>query len=100
MPHPAKFDFTRGEIELILRNSYQENMYYGVDKFESKRLKILMAKFGCRHTYHTLPGHLTATFYPFSWDRLKQCFRMDTRQKVTAQLNTLEEVVVMHTVGN
>lgn len=95
-PQTAKFDFPGEEIQYILRNSYSDKAFYAVDKFESKRLKILMAKYGCRNSLHTLPGHLTANFFPFIWDRIKQCYRMDDERKVTVQLNTLEEAVIMH----
>jgi hypothetical protein len=94
--HAVKFEYPHKEIFMILRNSYKENEYYGVDKFESKRLKIILAKYGCRHSYHTLPGKLTSTMHPFSWDKLSQCFRIEMDKKVPVHLNTLEEAVVHH----
>jgi hypothetical protein len=90
----VKFEYPHDEIILILRNSYKEDEYYGVDKLESKRLKIILAKYGCRHSYHTLPGQLTSDIHPFTWDRLSQCFRIEMDIKVPVHLNTLEEAVV------
>lgn len=92
--HAVRFEYPHDQIYLILRNSYQEEAYFGVDKFESKRLKIILAKYGCRHSFHTLPGQLTVDMHPFTWDRLGQCFRIELDKKVPVHLNTLEEAVV------
>lgn len=92
--HAVKFEYPHDEIFLILRNSYNEDEYYGVDKFESKRLKIILAKYGCRHSFHTLPGQLIADMHPFSWDKISQCYRIEMDKKVPVHLNTLEEAIV------
>lgn len=92
--HAAKFEYPHDQIYLILRNSYKEEEYFGLDKFESKRLKIILAKYGCRHSFHTLPGQLTAQMHPFTWDKLSQCYRIELDKKVPVHLNVLEEAVV------
>jgi len=97
MGHPgAKFEYSHSEIKLVLRNSYIEDEYYGVDSFEIKRLKIILAKYGCRHSFHTLPGHVTADLHPFVWNKLSQCFRIQMNKKVTVHLNALEEAIVSY----
>ena len=98
MKYNARFDFPPGEIKLILKSSFHQDSYYGVDTFESKRLKILMAKYGVRKGFHSLPGHLTATLHPFTWNRLKQNFKVDMNRKVSIQINTLEEVRLLHAI--
>ncbi|MBN2522505.1 MAG: hypothetical protein JXB24_04490 [Bacteroidales bacterium] len=94
--YSAKFEYPYDQIPLILQNSYKENEFYAVDEFESKKLKIILAKYGCRHCFHTLPGHLHANLFPFLWDKLKQCYRADMQNPVSVQLNLLEEAVVNH----
>jgi|GEM_PF-3126862 len=92
----AKFEYPRQKIEMILRNSYIEDEYYGIDTFELKRLKIILARYGCRQSFHALPGHITADLYPFVWNKFGRCFRMKTNQKVTVHLNALEEAEVSY----
>jgi hypothetical protein len=94
----AKFEYPKSDITLVLRNSYIEDEYYGVDNYESKRLKIVLTKYGCRHSFHTLPGHVTAELYPFVWNKLNQCFRIHMKQKVTVHLNALEEAIVNYPI--
>jgi len=96
--HAAKFEYPNNEIKLVLRNSYIEDEYYGVDTFESKRLKIVLAKYGCRHSFHTLPGHITAELYPFVWNKPGQYFRIQMNHKVTVHLNSLEESIVNYPI--
>ena len=89
-----RFEYPHDQIYLILRNSYKDDEYFGVDKFESRRLKIIMAKYGCRHSFHTLPGQLTADMHPFTWDKLGQCFRIEMEKTIHVHLNNLEEAIV------
>ena len=96
--HSIKLEYPHDQIPLVLRSSYKEDTYYGVDHFESKKIKIVQAKYGCRHSFHTLPGKLTASLHPFTWDRLERCFRIELDQKETVHLNTLEEAI-MHYQG-
>lgn len=93
-----KFDYPHDLIHVILRSSLKENVFFGVDKFESKRIRILLAKHGTRNEFHTLPGHLTANLYPFIRDRIRQTYRLDENRLVPVQLNTLEEVIVLKPV--
>ena len=94
----ARFEYPQKQIPLVLQNSYAEDIFYGVDTFERKRMRIVLAKYGSRHCFHTLPGHITAELHPFVWDRLKQCFRIQMDQKVKVRLNSLEEAIVTHPI--
>ncbi len=94
----AKFEYPHNEIKLVLRNSYIEDEYYGVDSYEIKRLKIILAKYGCRRSFHTLPGHVTAELHPFVWNKLNQCFRIQINKKVTVHLNAFEEAIVNYPI--
>lgn len=96
--HAARLEYPHAEIPLILRSSYKANVYYGVDLFESRRMKIILAKYGCRHSLHTLPGHVVAELHPFEWDRLNQCYRIRMDKKTAVHLNTLEEMIVNYPI--
>ena len=97
-PFAARFEYPQSEIPLILRSSFQDDMFYGVDILESRKMKIILAKYGCRHSFHTLPGKVTLTLHPFVWDRIKQVFRIELNRKVPIQLNTLEEAVINYPI--
>jgi hypothetical protein len=94
----AKLEYPQDNIPLILQSSYCEDEFYGVDRFESKRMRIILAKYGCRHCFHTLPSHVTSELHPFAWDKPGQCFRIRMDHKVTVHLNTLEEAIVNHPI--
>jgi hypothetical protein len=94
----AKLEYPINRIPLILQNSYVADEYFGVDNYERKRLRIVMAKYGCRHCFHNLPGHVAAELHPFVWDQLEQCFRIQLERKVKVHLNTLEEAIVTHPI--
>jgi len=96
--YAAKLEYPQTEIPLVLRSSYEEDTYYGVDLLESRKLKIILRKYGCRHSFHALPGRVTADLHPFIWDRIKQCFRIQLDKKITVHLNTLEEAIVNHPI--
>ncbi len=100
MSHRVQFDYPHSDYPLILRSSYQDDTYYGVDLFESRRIKIILRKYGCRRSFHTLPGRVTANLNPFVWDKHHQRFRIDLFQKIEVHLNTLEEAVVNYSIFN
>jgi hypothetical protein len=97
-PFAARFEYPQSEIPLILRSSFQDDMYYGVDILESRKMKIILAKYGSRHSFHSLPGKVSLNLHPFVWDRLKQVFRIELTRKVPIQLNTLEEAIINHPI--
>ncbi len=97
-PYAARFEYPKNEITLILRSSYQDDMYYGVDILEGRKMNIILAKYGCRHSFHCLPGKVSLNLHPFVWDRIKQAFRIELNRKVPVQLNTLEEAVIHYPV--
>ena len=93
MAHQAvRFVYPNREIPIILKSIYREDEYFGADSFESRRIKIILAKYKSRHSLHSLPGTTSADLYPFKWDRIKQCFQIQMDNKVTVALNTLEAV--------
>ncbi|MBN1949712.1 MAG: hypothetical protein JW801_00820 [Bacteroidales bacterium] len=99
MVHRAvRLVYPHADIPLVLRSSYEDDTYYGVDTFESRRMKIILSKYGCRHSLHTLPGHVTGNLYPFKWDRLQQCYQILMDKKVPVRLNTLEEMIVNYQI--
>lgn len=94
----VRLEYPYMEIPLILKSSYKEDTYYGVDRFESKKLKIILNKYGCRKSFHSLPGSVTVTVFPFVWDRIKQCFRIELAKKMNVQLNTLEGAIMHYPI--
>lgn len=89
----AKLDFPKNYL-LIFQSSYNEDEFYGLDEFESRKLKIIQAKYGCHHCFHTLPDNVTLDLHPFVWNRETQSFTPILDNKVTVQLNTLEESII------
>jgi hypothetical protein len=95
--HPAKFDYPKGKFLLILQNSGYTDEYYGVDELEYKKLRIILAKYGCRHCYHVLPDKVRLDLQKFRWNEACQIFQTESDKKVSVQLNTLEETIVEYT---
>ena len=95
----TKFIFPHDKIRLVLRNSYKENEFFGVDMFESKRIHIILAKYKSHHSFHQLSGKLTAYMHPFTWDKLSQCYRIEMDKKVLIQMNKLEEAFVHYPIN-
>ena len=91
----AHFNYAADEYQLVLRSSYKEDEFFGVDEFEFKKLHIIQAKYGCRHFFHTLPDNVTLNLHKFTWKPERNSFEVE-KEKVTVQLNTLEEAIVEH----
>jgi hypothetical protein len=89
----AHLKYRREDCHIVFQSSISENEYYGIDEVERKKLKIIQAKFGCRHCFHTLPDKVTLNLHKFIWNNENSCFEIEPR-KVTVQLNTLEEAIV------
>ena len=98
MRHIAKFDQPE-ECKMILRDSYQENIYYGLDDFDCKYLKIVQSKFGCLNSFHTIPDRVKMELAPYEWIEKKQKFVLADRKWQIVQLNQLENIVISHSVA-
>ena len=98
MRHIAKFSHPK-EYKMILRDSFQENIYYGLDDFDCKYLKIIQAKFGCLNSFHTIPNRVRMEMSPFEWNEIKQEFVLDENKKLVVQLNQLETLIISHTLA-
>ena len=92
--HNAKLVYPHERFRLILQNSDNVDEFYGVDELESRKLKIIQAKYGCRHCFHILPDSVTLNLNTFVWMEDSKCFQIDTSQKISVQLNSLEEAIV------
>ncbi|QQS52441.1 MAG: hypothetical protein IPM71_06830 [Bacteroidota bacterium] len=91
--HNARFDYPKQDYHIVFQSSINENDYYGMDELERKKLKIIQAKHGCRHCFHTLPDNLTLDLHKFTWNDATNCFEIEPR-KVRVRLNTLEEAII------
>ena len=85
------------DYKVILRDSDKENVYYGLDEFDCKYLKIIQAKFGCFNSYHTIPDRVKMEMAPYFWDEKKQKFVLDEDKRTVVQLNQLENMVISYT---
>jgi hypothetical protein len=94
MSYNAKLVYPRDRYRLILQSSDNIDEFYGLDELESKKLKIIQAKYGCRHCFHTLPESVSLNLNKFLWNEECQCFQIDTEKKVSVQLNTLVETII------
>lgn len=93
MGHNTRFEQPI-DYKVILRNSYVDEEYYGLDDFDCKYLKIIQAKFGCYHSLHTIPDRVKMELAPYVWNKKKQKFVLDEYKSRIVQLNQLEFMVV------
>lgn len=96
MTHIAKFA-QPSEFQMILRDSFREDTYFGLDDFDCKYLKIVQSKFGCLNSFHTIPGRVKMEMAPYEWNEKRQRFVLDDNKRRVVQLNQLENMVVKHT---
>jgi hypothetical protein len=92
--HPAKLNYPREKFKLIVQSSEYSDEFYGVDEFELKKLHIILAKYGCRHTFHILPDKVSLMLHKFYWNEASQYFEIDFDRKFEVKLNTLEETII------
>jgi hypothetical protein len=97
MKHIAQFDYPK-EYKMILRDSYQEDTFYGLDDFDCKYLRILQAKFGCQNSFHTVPDRVKMEMAPFEWSKIRQKFVLRERKRQVIQVNRLENMVISYSV--
>ena len=96
--HDARLVYPHERYHLVLQNSEGNDEFYGLDELESKKLKIFQAKYGCRHCFHILPDSARLNLNKFSWNGESQCFEIDEKNKVSVQLNKLEETIVEYQI--
>lgn len=89
MKHNAQFDQPQ-EYKMILRDSYQEDIYYGLDEFDCRYLNIVQAKFGCHNSFHTIPDRVKMEMTPYEWSEIRQKFVLREKHRRPIQLNRLE----------
>ena len=97
MKYLAQFEYPK-EYKMILRDSYKENIYYGLDDFDCRYLKIIQSKFGCLNSFHTIPDRVKMEMAPFDWSERKKKFVLNENKRHAVQLNSLENMIVSHTV--
>ncbi len=95
MKYNVRFDHPK-EYKVILRDSFEENVYYGLDDFDSKYLKIVQAKFGCINSFHTIPDRVKMEMAPYEWRDEEQRFVMNENNRQPIQLNRLDNMVVSY----
>jgi hypothetical protein len=98
MKYIAQFEYPP-ECKMILRDSRSENMYYGLDDFDCKYLKIVQSKFGCFSSFHTIPDRVKMEMTPFEWNETKQKFVLNENKQMVVQVNRLENMVIRHSVA-
>ena len=88
--------YPKEKFHIILQSSSKSDEYYGLDDLERRKLRIIQAKYGCRHCFHTLPDQVTLQLNKFIWNNTMQCFEIDFNKKVSVKLNTLEETIISY----
>ena len=73
MSKRAVFDHPKN-YRVILRHSYQEDTYFGLDDFDARYLKIIQAKFGCNNSFHTIPDRVKMEMTCYDWNEEKNKF--------------------------
>ncbi len=99
MKRNAQFE-QPADYKVILRDSYQDYRYFGLDEFDCKYLKILQSKFGCFNSFHTIPDRVQMEMAPYYWDSRKQKFVLDEDNRRAVQLNQLETLRVSYAYAN
>lgn len=92
--YSARLVYPKQEFRIILQHSTSSNDFYAVDELERKKLKIIRAKYDCKHSFHNLPDHVSLDLNRFSWNSHKACYELERNQKVNIQLNKLEESII------
>lgn len=95
MKHLAQFDYPT-EYKVILKDSYRDNVYYGLDDFDCRYLRIIQSKFGCHNSFHTIPNRVKMEMAPFKWNNEKSLFKLDIDARKPIKLNQLETLIVDH----
>jgi hypothetical protein len=98
MIHKAQFDNSK-DYKMVLRDSSEENIYYGLDSFDCKYLRILQSKFGCLNSFHTIPDRVKMEMAPYAWNEKKQLFILLDETPRIVQVNRLESLVISHSVA-
>jgi hypothetical protein len=98
MKHIAQFAYPK-EFKMIVRDSFKENLYYGLDDFDCKYLKIVQAKFGCLNSFHTIPDRVRMELTPFEWSNTRRKFVLIGSKTEIVQLNQLENMVISHALA-
>ncbi len=97
MKHSAQFEYP-GEYKMILRDSYREDTYYGLDEFDCRVLRIIQSKFGCLNSFHTIPDRVKMEMTLFEWNDIRMKFVLNENKRIVVQLNQLENVLISHSV--
>lgn len=97
MKYYAQFEFP-DEVKMIVRDSYRDDVYYGLDDFDCKYIKIVQSKFGCLNSFHTIPDRVKMEMMPFEWSDKKQKFVLAENKNRIVQLNQLENMVISHSI--
>ena len=97
MKYNAQFEHPK-EYKMILRDSFQENLYYGLDEFDCKYLKIVQSKFGCLNSFHTIPDRVKMEMALYEWNEIKQKFVLNEEKRSAIQLNRFENIVIVHSL--
>ncbi|MBN2274851.1 MAG: hypothetical protein JXK95_10995 [Bacteroidales bacterium] len=97
MKHPAQFEYPK-EYKMILKDSYREDTYYGLDDFDCRYLRIIQSKFGCLNSFHTIPDRVKMEMTPFEWSETKKKFVLNEIKQIAVQVNRLENVMISHSV--
>jgi len=92
--HNARLDYPKNEFRIILQSSRNSNEFYGLNDLQRKTLKIILARYGCRHTFHVLPDHAALDMHRFLWNEMSETFEIEKDMTVSVNLNTLEETIV------
>ncbi len=98
MRYIAQFEYPR-EYKMILRDSFQENIYYGLDDFDCKYLKIIQSRFGCLNSFHTIPDRVKMEMAPFKWSEKNQKFVLNDNKRRVVQLNQLETMIISYSLA-
>lgn len=92
--HKPSLVYPREKYRTILQTVAKNDEFFGLNELESKKLRIILAKYGRKHRFDTIPDYVTLELNRFYWNCAKFCFEINEYQNIRVKLNTLEEIVV------
>lgn len=79
-------------FKVVLKDTVRKNIYYGLDEYDAKYLKIVQHRYNCINDLFGLPSNVKMEVAAFYWNPEVQKFVLDVQNRLIVQLNKLEKL--------